>query len=210
MTAKANNNLIMRRVDLDNSEKDLDSLIQAAKSERAAFARLYRIHYDSIFRLCSRRLFNRHAAEDVTSTVFFKVMRNIGSFEGNTNEFRNWLYRIAINAINDQLRTTRRRADAIKIATQEHGRWVSARSESDLQEINLTLKQAILALKPKYQTVITLRFFEKMKLIEIAEVLDQNPATIRSQLSRALNRLRKELEAVGCLGTVSIEDERQQ
>ena len=69
----------------------------------------------------------------------------------------------------------------------------------ELQEKNLVLKQAVLGLKPKHQTVITLRFFEKMKLIEIAEVLGQNPATTRSQLSRALNNLRKNLEAAGCL-----------
>jgi len=207
MTAQANNNLIMRRVDLDNSEQEQELLIQGAKRDRAAFARLYRIHYERVFRFCSRRLFNRHTAEDVTSTVFFKVMLNIGSFEGNSNDFRHWLYRIAINAINDQLRTTRKRVDAIKMATQEHDRSVSPESDSDLQEIHLAVKQAVLALKPKYQTVITLRFFEKMKLIEIAEVLDQNPATIRSQLLRALNRLRKELETAGCLGTVSLEDE---
>jgi len=80
MTAKAKNNLVMRRVDLANSETEQDILIQEAKKDRAAFARLYRMHYERVFRYCSRRLFNRHAAEDVTSTVFFKVMRKMDSF----------------------------------------------------------------------------------------------------------------------------------
>jgi RNA polymerase sigma-70 factor (ECF subfamily) len=200
MTAVAKNNLIMGRVALANSETEQDILIQEAKKDRAAFAQLYRMHYELVFRYCSRRLFNRHAAEDVTSTVFLKVMRKMGSFEGNSRGFRNWLYCIATNTINDHLRTRTRRADAIRMAAQELGCSVSAGSDSDLQEINLALKQAVLALQPKYQTVITLRFFEKMRLTEIAEVLDQNPATIRSQLSRALKRLRKELKAVGHLG----------
>jgi len=200
MTAKTKNNLMMRRVDLANCETEQDILIQEAKKDRAAFARLYRMHYERVFRYCSRRLFNRHAAEDVTSTVFFKVMRKMGSFAGNSSDFRNWLYCIATNAINDHLRTKIKRVDAIRMATQEHGCSVSVGSDSDLQKINLALKQAVLALQPKYQTVITLRFFEKMKLIEIAEVLGQNPATIRSQLSRALKRLRKGLEAAGHLG----------
>ena len=72
--------------------------------------------------------------------------------------------------------------------------------DAELLERKIMLKQALLSLKPKYQTVITLRFFEKMKLIDFAEVLDQNPATIRSQLSRALKRLRKGLEAAGHMG----------
>ena len=200
MTATAKENSIIGRADLANSETEQDILVQEAKRDRAAFAQLYRMHYELVFRYCARRLFNRHAAEDVTSTVFLKVLRKLGSFEGNSRGFRNWLYSIATNATNDHLRTKARRADAIRMAAQEFSCSIFPGSDSDLQEINVALKRAVLALQPKYQTVITLRFFEKMRLVEIAEVLNQNPATIRSQLSRALKRLRKELRAVGHLG----------
>jgi RNA polymerase sigma-70 factor (ECF subfamily) len=201
MTAEANGKLLMRRVDLVNSETDQDILIKQACSDRAAFARLYRIHYERVFRYCSRRLFNRHAAEDVTSTVFFRVMRTISTFEGNSNDFRNWLYRIVTNAVNDHLKTAKRRAETIRNAAQQHGRGhaFAAESDKELQKKNLAVKQALLGLKPKYQTVITLRFFEKMKLIEIAEILGKNPATIRTQLARALSKLRKELRAAARL-----------
>ena len=103
MTAIAEKNSILGRADLANSETEQDVLIQEAKEDRAAFAQLYRMHYELVFRYCSRRLFNRHAAEDVTSTVFLKVLRKLGSFEGNSRGFRNWLYSIATNAINDHL-----------------------------------------------------------------------------------------------------------
>ncbi|MHC4536510.1 MAG: RNA polymerase sigma factor [Planctomycetota bacterium] len=191
----------MRRVDLVDSETDQDILIRQACSNREAFARLYRMHYERVFRYCSRRLFNRHAAEDVTSTVFFRVMRTISTFEGNSNGFRNWLYRIATNAVNDHLKTAKRRVETITNAAQEHGRDRAFACESDdeLQKKNLAVKQALLSLKPKYQTVITLRYFEKMKLIEIAEILGQNPATIRTQLARGLSKLRQELRATGLL-----------
>ena len=197
MTAEAMTKVIMKRVDLANSEIDQDIMIEEARSDRAAFARLYRLHYERIFRYCCRRLFNRHAAEDVTSTVFFRVMRTIGSFEGNSNGFRNWLYRIATNAVNDYLRAARRRADTIGIVGQEHGSHHEFVTESDhaVQERNVLVKRALLRLKPKHQTVITLHFFEKMKLTEIAEILGQNPATTRSHLSRALSNLRKHMKA---------------
>lgn len=193
--------MLMRCVDLANSETDQDILIEQACSDRAAFARLYRMHYERVFRYCCRRLFNRHAAEDVTSEVFFRVMRTISTFDGNSNGFRNWLYRIATNAVNDYLKMAKRQADTIKIAAQENGsgRAFASESDSELQKKNLAVKQAILGLKPKYQTVITLRFFEKMKLIEIAEILGQNPATIRSQLARGLSKLRKELRTAARL-----------
>ena len=184
----------MRRVDLANSETNPDNLIQDACSDSAAFAELYRMHYEMVFRYCSRRLFNRHAAEDVTSTVFFRVMKKIHLFKGNSKDFRNWVYRIATNAINDHLRMARKQADMVKLVSQEDVIDQVSDSGSDMQheELNLLVKRALLELKPKYQTVITLRFFEKMKLTEIAEVLGKNPATIRSQLSRALDKLRRQ------------------
>ena len=180
-----------------NHDTDQDILIREACTDGAAFARLYRMHYDTVFRYCARRLFNRHTAEDVTSTVFFRAMRRIGSFKGNASDFRNWLYRIATNAVNDHLRMAKRRAEAIKALAREGGRGRApyAGADCELREATLLVKQALLRLRPKYQAVITLRFFEKMKLVEIAEILGQNPATIRSQLSRALNMLRRELDA---------------
>jgi RNA polymerase sigma-70 factor (ECF subfamily) len=188
----------MENANLQNdSDTDQDLLIKEACHDSAAFAQLYRLHYDNIFRYCARRLFNRHAAEDVTSIVFFKAMRTIGSFRGNSRDFRNWLYRIATNAVNDHLRTAKRRADAIcniaLVRGSDHA--FDAESDAEFQEEVLPVKQALLTLKPKQQTVITLRFFEKLKLTEIAEILGQTPATTRSQLSRALSSLRKKLEA---------------
>lgn len=174
-----------------------DLLIEEARSDSAAFAQLYRLHYDSIFRYCARRLFNRHTAEDVTSIVFFKAMRTLGAFKGNSRDFRNWLYRIATNAINDHLRTAKRRAEAIRSIALAHvgDPALDAESNAESQEEILHVKQALLTLKPNHQTVITLRFFEGMKLTEIAEILGQSPATTRSQLSRALGCLRKTLQA---------------
>ena len=201
MTAEAKKKLLMRRVDLADSEANQDILIRQACSNREAFARLYRMNYERVFRYCCRRLFNRHDAEEVTSTVFFRVMRTIHTFEGNYDGFRNWLYRIAINSVNDYLKTSKRQADVIENAVQYHGHGqvFTCESDDELQKRNLAVKQALLGLKPKYQTVITLRYFEKMKLIEIAEILGQNPATIRTQLARALSKLRKELRATGLL-----------
>ena len=71
----------MKRTNLQNSDTDQDTLIKEACSDSAAFAQLYRLHYDKIFRYCARRLFNRHTAEDVTSIVFFKVMKTIALFQ---------------------------------------------------------------------------------------------------------------------------------
>jgi RNA polymerase sigma-70 factor (ECF subfamily) len=197
MTVGAGKKRTQRQTNLTFSEGENMGLIQRACSDPDAFAQLYLAHYDGVFRYCVRRLFDRHSAEDVASTVFFKVMHNLGSFDGTVIDFRSWLLRIATNAVNDHLRDARRRTDAVERVAR------NTRAESDfvidsdgeLLERKALLKQAILSLKPKYQTVITLRFFENMKLTEIAACLGKKPSTVRSWLLRATAKLRKKLNA---------------
>ncbi|MBN1362114.1 MAG: sigma-70 family RNA polymerase sigma factor [Sedimentisphaerales bacterium] len=174
-------------------------LIQRACSDPNAFAELYLRHYRDVFRYCVRRLFDRHLAEDATSIVFFKVMHNLGSFDGHAAGFRNWLLRIATNAVNDHLREAKRRAVLIQriVTDTREEAAVAGGSDEDLAERKACLRQALLSLKPKYQAVITLRFFENMKLTEIAACLGERPSTVRTWLSRATATLRQKLGAGG-------------
>jgi len=186
---------IQRKTALAFSKDENTDLIQRACSDPGAFAQLYLYHYDDVFHYCMRRLFDRHSAEDVTSTVFFKVMRNLSSFDGTTIDFRHWLLRIATNAVNDHLRDAKKRADLTqRIVRNTRAESVSViPSNDELLKKKALLKQALLSLKPKYQTVITLRFFENMKLTEIAACLGKDPSTVRTWLSRATAKLQKRL-----------------
>jgi len=179
------------------SEIEQTNLIQRACSEPDAFAQLYLLHYNNIFNYCVHRLFDHHHAEDVTSTVFLKAMHSLDSFDGRAANFRNWLFCIATNAVNDYLRDAKRRADVMqRVVKNTRAESVFDISSDDvLLEKKAHLKQALLSLKPKYQAVITFHFFEKMKLTEIAACLDKSPSTIRTWLSRATAKLRKKLSA---------------
>jgi len=197
MTVETDKMRIMRRTKLSLGESEHSGLIRRACSDPEAFAELYLLHYKDVFYYCVRRLFDRHSAEDVTSTVFFKVMRKLDTFDGGATDFRSWLFRIATNAVNDHLRSAKRRADAAeKAVIKTPTKYVFAIDcNEELLEKKAILKQAMLSLKPKYQTVITLRFFENMKLTEIAACLGKKPSTVRSWLQRATIKLRKKLEA---------------
>jgi RNA polymerase sigma-70 factor (ECF subfamily) len=175
--------------DVDNDSR----LIVQASSDRAAFVRLYRRHYDAVFRYCAHRLFDRTAAEDVTSEVFLKMVENFHRFRGGDAQFCNWLYKIATNAVNQYLRQMNRRNNLLQ-STRDQNNNKIADCEESFEKIVL-LKEAMLLLKPRYQTIITLRFFENLKLIEIAEVLGSSPGTVRSQLVRALAKLRAKMNA---------------
>ena len=182
----------------NNSQAANDGrLIAEAKSNPAVFARLYRRHYDAVFRYCVHRLFERQTAEDITSAVFLKVVENFHRFKGTERQFRNWLYKIATNAVNNYLRKAARRDGLLKAAREQvNSRVADCKGPTDASAEKLALlKQAMFELRPRYQTIITLRFFENLKLTEIAEVLASSPGTVRSQLARALAKLRKKLSA---------------
>ena len=179
-------------MDNDGKAANDGELIAFVRNDPAAFVQLYRRHYDGVFRYCVHRLFERQTAEDITSEVFLKVVENLGRFKGSERQFRNWLYTIATNAVNGHLRKTARRNVLLKRACEQANSQVADCGES--AEKLALLKEAVFALKPRYQTIITLRFFENLKLTEIAEVLASGPGTVRSQLTRALTKLRKKLK----------------
>ncbi len=163
----------------------------------ADFVQLYRRSYDDIFRYCVHRLFERHTAEDVTSEVFLKAARHVHRFIGrDEGQFRSWLYRIATNEINSHLRKTSRRERLLCRIRQGPDEPAVNSANADAEQAD-QVKQAVRRLKPAYQTIITLRFFENLKPNEIAEVLGCSAATARSRLARAIAQLRKKLKAAG-------------
>jgi len=179
--------------------KESNGVVSGQDASETAI-RLFRRHYDEVFRYCVHRLFNRTDAEDVTSTVFLQVVKYLPRFRGDDPQLRGWLFRIATNTINTHLRRRRKHRRLLETAAQQAVEQVVAPSPSDeLARQKALLKQAMLQLKARHQTVIALRFFEKMSSAEIAEILGGSPGTIRSQVSRALVQLRKKMRTVETL-----------
>jgi RNA polymerase sigma-70 factor (ECF subfamily) len=177
-----------------NFEPDL---MTQAKSDPGVFTRLYFRHYDTIFRYCAHRLFDRTTAEDITSEVFLSMMENFQTFDGNERQFRNWLYRIATNAVNEHLRKTIRRSAILTWVRQwsNNDKTGEESHPDESEQKTAVVKKAMLTLKPEFQAIVTMRFFENLKLEEIAEVVGTSAGTVRSQLSRALEKLRKHISS---------------
>ena len=169
---------------------DPDELVARARVDAEALSDLYDRYYPRILVYCQRRLFCAHAAQDVTSDVFLAVAMKIPAFTGNTDtDFCRWIYRIATNQCNTYLRKHIRHQNNRSIIEREQAsRNASQRSvEVDWP----TLYRAIHQLGESYQSIITLRFFEKMSHKQIAEVLKMSSVTVRVKQYRALNKLKK-------------------
>jgi RNA polymerase sigma-70 factor (ECF subfamily) len=169
-----------------------DNLVVRARTQAEALGRLYEMYYEPIFRFCVHRLFVKEIAEDVTSTVFLEVARGIRSFQGtDEQDFRNWLYAIAVNQANAYIRKTSRR----KKLLAEAARSMKAHRDNEQHPEPdwPRLYAAILKLKPQHQTVVTLRFFDNLQYEQIAQILGIKEATLRVTLHRILGKLRKHM-----------------
>ncbi len=177
-----------------NNTANNGQLIEQARSDAGAFSELYRRHYDAVFRYCAHRLFDRHLAEDTTSTVFLGVVKHFHKFTGNERQFRNWLYTIATAAVNEHLRRKFRWENLLTWVGRENNQTTNETAANDVSDRKFAiLKKAMLSLQPKEQAIITLRFFENLKFEQIAEVLGASSGTVRSQLTRGLVKLREKM-----------------
>lgn len=185
---------------------DRQNLIERARTDPEAFACLYRRHYDAIFRYCVHRLFSRAAAEDVTAGVFLQVVQGLDRFRGDDCDFEHWLWRIATNAANEFLRRSARRKPLLAALAEDLRRQIAQAPKDgvDAAERAALVKSALLTLRPKYQSVVALHFFEHLSIGEVAGIVGASRATVRSRLSRALKQLRHKLE--GLAGTGWLEE----
>jgi len=180
-------------------------LVERAKSDPLAFGILYEEYFNQIFGYVLRRTADLSISQDVTAEVFFKALRNIKSFHWRGIPFSDWLYRITIHEIanvyshngHDRILT-----EEIKIASALFDQTVEDEAEEAQANLEkeaefIIIKNCINELPPKYREVITLRFFEKKQLNEIARILGKKDGTVKSLLHRGLEKLRVKMQDKG-------------
>lgn len=176
-------------------------LVEQAKIDPLAFGRLYDLYYQRIFNYVLRRTGNVADTTDITSDVFFKVMKNLARFEWRDVPFSSWIYRIASNEINSFFRKKRFWFLSLDALFENHGfevadgidieeDYIQAQKQLERHEDFKTVQRLLKRLPLKYQEVISLRFFENKKTREIGEITGKNTNTVKSLLARGIEKLR--------------------
>jgi RNA polymerase sigma-70 factor (ECF subfamily) len=161
------------------------------KNDRQAQQHLYRIYASNMLGLCYRYTKSLHDAEDVLQEGFLKVYKNLEQFK-NDGDLGAWIRKIMVNTALTYLK--------------KHSRYKSEMGMSDAilhpvtnenAEINVNLKdlvEQIRKLPSSQQTIFNLVAVEGYSQIEIAEMLQTNINTIRSQYSRGRAMLIKMID----------------
>ncbi len=175
-------------------------MLNRIKSNPADFSELFQLYYKSIFGYILRRTGNFDEAADITADTFFKAFRHIKDFSYKGISIKVWLYRIATNELNLYIRQKKKYNSIFeRIDIKDKDLFTDYISE-DKREYELELQkhdQFLLVLKGlktlpiKYQEVISLKYFEGKENKEIAEILLIKEGTLKSLLSRGLEKLRQ-------------------
>ena len=145
-------------------------------------------YYQKIYRFCIHRLGNQNDAEDATQECFTKAYKNFSSLK-DQNLVKQWLYQIASNVCNDRFRSLGRFKKIIK-------NLFIGENTLPVESNHMILK--VIKKLPKQQSeIFILRQLHDFSTEETANMLGITDGTVKSQLSRAISFLKKELEAKG-------------
>ncbi|MBC8536109.1 RNA polymerase sigma factor [Feifania hominis] len=140
---------------------------------------------DDFYRLAYGYVKNEQDALDVVSDSLYKASSYFHTLQ-NKSYAKTWFYRIVVNTSIDFLRR-RKRSNVVD-------EDIASLPYHDPDSVELVdLRNGIDRLAPKFKTVIILRFFEDLKLEEIAQIQQCSINTVKSRLYAALRKLKLDL-----------------
>jgi len=176
----------------DKARGDLLLVEEARRGNEKAFARLMNRYRDSIYYMLLKMVSNSSDAEDLTIEAFGKAFRNLDSYTPNF-AFSTWLFKIATNNCVDFIRKKHVSPTPLD-HIQDTMDIVTVNIQSDLpdpeeslinrQKID-ALKDIINQLKPRYKSLIELRYYKEYSYEEISSELNLPIGTVKAQLYRA-------------------------
>ncbi len=174
-------------------------VVAYAQKDPEAFGRLYDTYYQPIFGFMYNRCHNVEVAKDLTSETFFQALKNLHRYKPQVGaSFKSWLFAIAVAQMGNYFRGRKRMFEVTTeeapeiVAREDFQPDIAYRMGEDAQELKGQIDLVMRFLKQlnqKQQDILTLRFFSKLSIPEIAIALHMKDGTIKSHIHRALKKL---------------------
>jgi RNA polymerase sigma-70 factor, ECF subfamily len=178
---------------------DDDLVARARQGDPAAFGALVDRHRSAVYRAALAALGSHAEAEDAAQEAFVKAFYALDRFRAG-EAFRPWVLRIVSNEAKNRRRSVGRRERLTVRLAQDRGPGDAAPSPEAAalgREEREALLGAIERLSEPERLVVTYRYLLELSEAETARALAIRPGTVKSRLSRALGRLRDQLEVSG-------------
>lgn len=176
-------------------------ILQLIKGNPKEFGIVFDSYYNQIFSYIFKRITDYDISRDIAAETFLKAFLNMQSFVWKDISISSWIYRIATNEINQHFRRNKKHNISLDALLDKNDfdilnshEFIDERQtlerELELHEEFLKVQKCLTKLDIKYQEVLSLKYFEKKSIIEVAEILNKKEGTIKSLLSRGTEKLR--------------------
>lgn len=165
----------------------------ACAGELESFNQLVCMYRERVIGIAYRMCGDSFMAEDAAQIAFLNAWQRLSQFKPGTS-FKNWLYRIAINATVDLMRKEKPQVnlDSLPLAAPDGNMAVWL----EQQERYAQVRKAILALPEASRSVLVLKEYEYLSYREIADILDIPIGTVMSRLNYARSLLARQLQSM--------------
>ena len=176
----------------------------AVQGDQDAWRLLVERYTPRVFGLLLKQCSDRELAEEITQATFVAVVTKLADGYDERGRFESWLFRIAMNALRDEMRRRKRQAVVMEMTPataqdEQANAWASAQNGlSELpheqlihQEQIAQMRQAVAKMNEADREILHLRHTADLSFAQIAEVLDQPLGTVLARCHRALGKLRK-------------------
>jgi RNA polymerase sigma-70 factor (ECF subfamily) len=172
---------------------DEPALVEAARTDSAAFGALYQRYATRVYRYLRAHSSSDEDAADLTQQVFLRALDALPGYRERGAPFGAWLFRIARHAAIDAQRRLRSTVawEAVPAALQPfstHDPEATAIEREALARLGELLAQ----LDKGQRELLALRFAARLSAPEIAVVVGRSPAAVKKQLTRLIQSLREQ------------------
>lgn len=181
---------------MTNTETEHALVSSAQEGDRQAFGELVSLYRQGVINVVYRICGDEALAEDIAQEAFIRAWQKLPSYQPKAS-FRSWVYRIATNAVLDELRRQKETINVDGLQVADPAQSIEERL-IDRQEVE-RVQAAILDLPEASRAVLVLREFEGLSYQEIADALDIPKGTVMSRLNYARKSMRNALAEFAAL-----------
>ena len=177
---------------------DVDLIHRILEGDDSAFTHLVEEYQKQVHALAWKIIGDFHVAEEITQDTFLKVYQKLDTLK-NPQQFAGWLYVITSRLCYRWIRKNRKRAELLDDAEIDmleetaYSKYVADENTKVRIDAQRKVVHKLLSkLQESERTVMVLHYFSGMTCEEISRFLGVSTSAIKSRLSRARQRLRKE------------------
>lgn len=170
-----------------------EDIIREAQKDNRKFEPLYRSYYPRIISFVYQRVNDHETAHEITSQVFYTALENLSRYRSQGVPFGAWLFRIAMNKLNEMFRRSKVQR-TINIDTE--GLHLLTEELTGKEIGNDDLFMALQSLDRDEMELIDMRFFENRPFREICVILNLGESACKMRVYRILEKLKSKLKGL--------------